>query len=538
MNEIVLYDYQTQAVEALRDNIKNGIRTQVLCAPTGSGKTVMATYLIQAAKAKGSRAMFLCDRIALINQTSATLDQYGIEHGVIQANHWRHFPDELIQVASQNTLERRGWPDGVDLMIVDECHTMRAQTTEQIQKSGARVIGLTATPFTPGMADVYQAIVSVTTTNKLIDQGKLAPFTIFAPATIDMDGATVNKFGEWSDAEVESRAIRVVGDVVENYLKFGHPRKFIAFGSTVRHCEEMREALMNAGVRCELYTNQTSDGERDSILAEYRKPDSAIRGLVSVAALSKGFDVPDVSCLIIARPLRKSKAEHIQIVGRGLRADPADPDKKCVIIDHAENCVRFGGFMADFFENSVDELPKEEKRSRKKLPLYDYYATYFEGDQVRHNGKEWEAAAMIGPGKIPETDPSWKQINIPEIEWRTCPECKNVHKPSKDCPNCGFEYPRKTMFHEEGELANIEMVAAAKVEQMRWYAGILHRAYKLKLQKPEGWAAHKFRDKFGIWPSPAIKQTPASTPDTDVAGWLDHKYIAYLKAKEKARYAR
>lgn len=532
MSEINLYDYQSRAVEALRENIKNGIRTQVLCAPTGSGKTVMATYLIKAARLKGSRAMFLCDRVALINQTSNTLDQYGIPHGVIQASHWRNRPDELIQVVSQNTLERRGWPTGVDLMIVDECHTMRAQTTEQIKNSSARVIGLTATPFTPGMADVYEEIVSVTTTNKLIDEGKLCPFTIFAPATINTEGVKVNKFGEWAEGEIQDRAIRVVGDVVENYWKYGHPRKFIAFGHTIRHCEEIRNALMGSGVRCELYVSETPDAERQLILDEYRKPDSAILGLVSVAALSKGFDVPDVSCLIIARPLRKSKSEHIQIIGRGLRADPANPDKKCVIIDHAENCVRFGGFMADFFENSVDGLPQEEKKSRKKLPFYDYYETYLEGDGVRHNGNEWVATCTIGPARIPGSDNAWFQTNIEEEQWKRCPKCHHVHKPRKSCPECGFEYPRKSIIHEEGQLTNIEMIAAAKTDQMRWYAGILYSAHRFRMQKPDGWAAHKFRDKFGIWPSPAVKQTPPRAPDSDVAGWLQHKYIAYKKATE------
>lgn len=533
MTDINLYDYQAQAVEALRDNIKKGVRTQVLCAPTGSGKTVMATYLIQAAKAKGSRAMFLCDRVALINQTSAMLDQYGIEHGVIQANHWRNRPDELIQVVSQNTLERRGWPVGVDLMIVDECHTMRQQTTGQIKKTKAHVIGLTATPFTPGMADVYEEIVSVTTTNKLIDDGKLAAFTIYAPATIDMEGAKVVA-GEWTDAEVESRAMRVVGDVVENYLKFGYPRKFIAFGSTIAHCKQMREALMNSGVRCELYVSGTPDSERQAILDEYRKPDSTIRGLVSVAALAKGFDVPDVSCLIIARPLKSSKAEHIQIIGRGLRADPADLEKKCVIIDHAENCVRFGGFMADFFENSVDELPEERKKTRKKLPIYDYYTTYFQDQEVRHNGKDWVATALIGPGRIPGTDPHWEQINIPEEQWKKCPECTHVHKPRPSCPECGFEYPVRETVHEEGELTNIEVVAAHKAEQMRWYSGLIYEARKHRFPKAEGWAAHKFKDKFGIFPSPSVKQTPPRVPDSDVAGWIQMKYIAYRKAQARA----
>lgn len=532
MKDINLYDYQSQAVQALRDNIAKGIRKQVLCAPTGSGKTVMAAYLLKAAHAKGSRAYFLCDRVALINQTSALLDHYGIPHGVVQASHWRNRPDELIQVASQQTLERRGWPVGVDLMVVDECHTMRQQTTDQIKKTSAVVLGLTATPFTPGMGQVYEDIVSVTTTNKLIDDGRLAPFTIFAPATIDMDGAKVVG-GEWTDAVAAERAMRIVGDVVENYLKFGQGRKFIAFGATVAHCEQMQRELMNAGVRCELYTAYTSDTEREAILNEYRKPNSQIRGLISVAALAKGFDVPDVSCLIIARPLKSSKAEHIQIIGRGLRADPSDPDKKCVIIDHAENCVRFGAFMADFFENSVSAFSQDKKGKTKKLPVYDYYSTYSEGDQVRHLGDEYTATCDIPRGGVPGIYAGWECTARKQEQWRKCPECTHVHNPRPTCPECGFEYPKRETVHEEGELTNLEFVAAQKSEQLRWMSGIKYNQRKYNLT--DGWSAHKFREKFGIFPSQAVKDTPARHPDPDVASWLLAQWIRWNKGKRGGR---
>src|SRR3990167_10448752 len=107
MKTINLYEFQAQSVEMLRANIRTGIPNQILSAATGSGKTVIAVYLLEECYNKGKRAIFVCDRIALINQTSAMLDEYGIPHGVIQAAHWRWRPGELIQVASAATLERR-----------------------------------------------------------------------------------------------------------------------------------------------------------------------------------------------------------------------------------------------------------------------------------------------------------------------------------------------------------------------------------------------------------------------------------------------
>jgi DNA repair protein RadD len=489
MTEIQLYDYQTQAVEALREHIKAGKKNIILCAPTGSGKTVVGAYLIQAAHAKGSRAIFLCDRIALIDQTSHTLDRYGIEHGVIQGNHWRWAPYRKIQVASPQTLERREWPEELDLIIVDECHTMRRNTSAKVKARDCVTIGLTATPFTEGLGLVYDAVVSVTTTNRLIEERRLSPFRIYAPTEIDMTGAKTVA-GEWTKHEAGKRAIEVVGDLVENYLKYGEGKKFIAFGATIAHCEAMREQYMGAGIRAELYTSRTTDSERTAILEEFRKRDSQIRGLISVAALAKGFDVPSVSCIQIARPLKKSLAEHIQIIGRGLRHDPDDPEKVCTIIDHTGNCVRFWEDMASFFEESVHELPEDKKR---------------EATKKKKEGGE-------SPG-------------------RRCPTCSHVHAPRPDCPECGFVYPVQQIVHQDGELSSFESSNAGHDEKQRWYSGLL--GYARQRGYSDGWAYYQYKAKFVVGPSSRLLREPGPVYP-DIQGWIFHRQIAYRKAKAKA----
>jgi len=83
MNSINLRDYQDASINCLRSNIKAGVKNQILLAPTGAGKTVLGAYLLNEAYGKGRRAIFVCDRISLVNQTSATLDHYGIPHGIM-----------------------------------------------------------------------------------------------------------------------------------------------------------------------------------------------------------------------------------------------------------------------------------------------------------------------------------------------------------------------------------------------------------------------------------------------------------------------
>jgi DNA repair protein RadD len=413
--DILLRDYQDFAVDKLRANIREGIKNQILCMGTGSGKTVVAAYLAAECDKKMKRLVFVVDRIALIDQTSETLDRYGIPHGIIQAQHWRFRPWERIQVASVQTLARRKWPDA-DLIVVDECHGIHKTIADRIGKRDTVAIGLSATPFTRGLGKHYDAVVSVVSTNKLIADNHLVPFRVFAASEPDMSGAKVTA-GEWTDTEAAERSMPIVGDCVAEYLKHGEGRKFIAFGATVAHCEEIQRQFMAAGVVCDLYTYRTGDDARKDMVTEFKKPDSSIRGLISVAALSKGFDVADVGCIIMARPLRSSLAEHIQILGRGLRSSPETGKLDCLILDHSGNCVRFWNQMHDFFEHGIAELDDGARKKKEPAP--------------------------------PKEKASVK-----------CSQCHCVHSAAPFCPACGYEYPPKSsnIQHVQGTLK--ELVAS------------------------------------------------------------------------------
>lgn len=485
---IELRDYQAEAVEALRANIRAGKKNQVLAAPTGSGKTVVASYLIDECQRKGKRALFVCDRIPLINQTSETFDAYDIDHGVIQGDHWRNRPWKNVQVASAQTLKNRGWP-AADLIVVDECHSMYKTITDRISKRDTIVIGLTATPFTKGMAKYYDSVVTVRTTNQLVADGFLAPFRVFAASEPDMTGATTNKFGEWTDEEAEKRSLPIVGDCVAEYLKHGDGKKFLAFGVTIKHCEEIQKQFMNAGVQCALYTSHTPDEERNQLVRELKTRDGWLRGLVSVSALSKGFDVAEIEVIIIARPLRKGFAEHIQILGRGLRPHP---DKQvCTVLDHAGNVMRFWGRMQEFFEEGCSELDDGKRKDKKSKPK-----------------KERE------PVK--------------------CSKCAHIHKPMPTCPQCGFEHPRRSseIAHVAGELREFVGTVAEGRERHALYAQLLHIAREREYK--EGWAKQSYREKTGVWPSPDVLDVTPMPPSGAVLRWVKSRMIAYAKRKTAA----
>ena len=204
-----LRDYQKDSVEALRENIRNGIRRQVLCSPTGSGKTEIAMYIVEEAARKGSRVYFVCDRQTLVEQTSERFTENDIEHGVLMGQRSRRLWSNIL-VCSSQTLESRGfswkrtkweWEDEQetarppDLLIIDECHEIRKKIVGYIVEKDVLTIGLSATPFTKGLKKYYDAVVNVTTTQELVTQEFLSPLRIVASHHSRKNGPERQPFG-------------------------------------------------------------------------------------------------------------------------------------------------------------------------------------------------------------------------------------------------------------------------------------------------------------------------------------------------------
>jgi len=393
--------FQLSAHEQLRNGFKAGHKRQLIMAPTGAGKTYLGLRICNEAIQKGKRAVFLCDRTTLINQTSEVADSYGLEeHGVIQANHWRRMPDKLLQVASAQTIAKREYWPALDVLVVDEAHTQYKVWTEYAVECGAAVIGLSATPFSPGLGKIFTNLINATTMHDLTESGVLVPMRIFSCTKPDMTGAAT-KGGEWTDKAAEEREMGIIGDVVNEWLNFAENRKTIVFGATIKHCEELCRSFISQGVMAAVFTSNTTAKEREDLLEEYRKPDSYLKVLISVEALAKGFDVPDVGCVCDARPLRKSLSTAIQMWGRGLRSSPDTGKKDCYLLDFSGNIIRFAEDFTDIFFNGLSELDSGEKLDKKIRKDEDY-------------------------------------------ELKGCPKCG--YKPfTKRCMGCGYERPGRAM---------------------------------------------------------------------------------------------
>jgi superfamily II DNA or RNA helicase len=349
MKELVLRPHQAHVEGQLREQLRSGVSRVVLVAPTAFGKTETAMFLIKLALQKGSRVWFLVDRVTLVKQTSDRFRAYGIDHGTIQgtnATNDRYAPEKPVQIISIQTFERRDLGDPADLIFYDECHSQYRETLDRLATyTRAKIIGMTATPFSDGMAQFWGGLVNGATVNRLLADHFLTPLKIRACVSPDMKGARKKPSGEYADEDAGQRGITIIGDVVQTWIQqtqrfFGRPVKTIVFSPSVRHGEELCRQFAEAGFNFQQISYlDRNDAERDAKIEEFRKPDSAIDGLVSCAVLTKGFDVPDVMCGISCRPYVKSFSWHIQEMGRVMRTAPGK--EFGLWLDHSGNCISF-----------------------------------------------------------------------------------------------------------------------------------------------------------------------------------------------------
>jgi DNA repair protein RadD len=487
------WPHQTRAIEQLREGYRAGHRQQILVMPTGSGKTITAMMLIFESLKKGKRATFVCDRTALINQTSAVADGLGLTcHAIVQANHPRRDNSMPLQIASIQTIQARGyWPES-DLVVIDEAHTVYTAAAELLERRTVPVLGLTATPCTAGLGKLYQHVVNAATMDELTQAKTLVPLRILTCVTPDMAGAKTSG-GEWTAKSASERELTIVGDVVAEWVKHGEVRKTIAFGADIAYCEELVRRFNEIGVNAACYTSETPDDERAELVREFSKPDSAIRILASVSALAKGFDVKDVGCIIDARPLRKSLSEVIQMWGRGLRSSPETGKHDCILLDHSGNALRFHDDFVDVYFNGFGELSSAEKMDSKP----------------RAEAEDFEVAG--------------------------CPQCKR--KPfRKRCLACGFEKPAESLIDSTpGQMQEILIgkKKAAASEADMWAQLCTYARVNLNSEKKAGWCWHKYQEIVGKKPPRSFQFDTA--PDVPVSpaliGKLKSMRIAYHRAR-------
>lgn len=346
-----LRPYQAAKVSEARALMGQGKKSICLVSPTGSGKTIIAAHIIHSALAKKRRVLFLAHRRELIDQCAEKLRALGIwDYNVVLSGHpHSRNPNAPMQIASIQTLIRREYPPA-DLIIVDESHHVCGGQYQTLLKNypDAYVLGLTATPERldgKGLDDIFQDLLEVATVPQLIEQGFLVKPTCLSPSRemaekikeslsgIKIRGGDYDE-GELGDA-MDNKVL--IGDIIEHWKEWAFGQKTIVFAASILHSQHIVEQFTNAGITAAHIDGKMGTMERERILSAWRTP--ALDVVSNCQILTEGFDYPELSCCIEARPT-KSLALHLQMVGRIMRV--ANGKNGAIILDHAGNIAEHG----------------------------------------------------------------------------------------------------------------------------------------------------------------------------------------------------
>jgi superfamily II DNA or RNA helicase len=439
----------------------------------------------------------------IIRQTSQKLFSHGVNHGIIQAG-FSPRPLENVQVASIQTLwtramrlERMDLPPA-DLLVIDEAHHCPAETYRKIIDAypDAVLLGLTATPCRGdgrGLGGIFDTIIECPQVAELIDHGHLVRTCVYAPVDPDLKGVKTQA-GDYVETQLAERMDRpqLVGDIVTHWHKYGERRKTVVFAVNVAHSIHIRDEFIASGVRAEHIDGSTPKPERDAALE--RLASGQIELVTNCMVLTEGWDMPEVSCCVLARPTRKMGL-YRQMVGRILR--PASGKRDAIVLDHSGAVFRHG-FVEDHVEWTLDP----EKRSTSAIH-----------------------AARCEPHS------SSRLLD--------CTNCGAIRTAGEPCGHCGFlpQRPAKPVEIEDGHLGLVDAqrrawnASPSAAERIEWHGMITSIAHE-RGRKP-GWIAHTYKAKFGNWPPYGTAAKPIA-PTPECRSWVRSRDIAYAKSRSAA----
>lgn len=347
-----LRPYQHEAIAAVIEARRAGVRRMVLALPTGAGKTVIFAELIRRAR---HPVLVLAHRDELLMQARAKIEAalrldrddrrvVAIERGDSVAPR-----DAAVMVASLRSLHegrigRALAGRGLRLVIYDECHhAVAADNRRVLEQIGVfaddwpgTLIGVTATTRRAdgrGLSEVFERIVFHRSLRQLIDDGYLRPLRGLRVDT-GIDLGDLEQRGDDFDPEALQAAVDVGQRnllVARAIQELTRDRRTIAFCVGIAHAQNLCAALRELGVRAGMVCGEMPREARVDTLARFAQ--GKLQVLTNVGVLIEGFDDPGVSAIAMVRPTR-SEAVYLQCVGRGMRLDPSAAD--CLVLDFVD----------------------------------------------------------------------------------------------------------------------------------------------------------------------------------------------------------
>lgn len=339
----------------------------VLQAATGAGKSLMIADLCH----KVDRpTLILQPSKEILEQNYQKLLSYGVKDVAIysasagQKNIGRYTYATIGSIYKKPELFQH-----FEVVIIDECHLVDPKNYTGMYKTflGAinpqNIIGLTATPYRivqkyvrDGGKTYYTAslqminrippfffrkIVYQIETGQLIEEGYLSPIKYYADS-VDVSDLKVNSTGQdFTDASIQKfwneKRLRRIAQAIQH--ADSHNDRSLTFCSSILQARRAQELCKALGIKTLMVTGKTPKDERETAVRAFRE--GKIPHMLNVGVFTTGFDVPALDTIILARPTM-SLALYYQMVGRGVRINPENPDKVLQVYDLAGVVERLG----------------------------------------------------------------------------------------------------------------------------------------------------------------------------------------------------
>ena len=355
-----LRPYQQDLRRRVQDALAaNPYARLMLQLPTGGGKTVIAGALLADWLQDGRKAVWLTHRKELAEQTRRMLTDAGVS--AITNVNWTPGEDApamaggivilMAQTVGRRTARREVWNryDGNDLLVIDEAHHAAADGwTRAMRQWLGPIVGMTATPWRLSEKEGFDYLFGdllcgpQTADLQALEKPALCEAQVFIPPPEQrIAGGVVGSIGDYTEAGIEQanrdRPDIMTAGALAFWQKHAEGRPTISYAVSVDHAHNLAAVFNDANIPAAVILGDTNREERDQAIAGFRN--GQIKVLVNVIVATEGFDLPDASCVIIARPTM-SLALYLQMVGRGLRPKPDGGD--CLILDLAANAVTHG----------------------------------------------------------------------------------------------------------------------------------------------------------------------------------------------------
>ena len=324
-----LRSYQQETIDKVYQSMRSGHRRIVVQQPPRTGKTVIMAEIARKTTAKGNRVMFIIHRKEVLEQAIETFKLQGVDMN-------------LTTMGMVQTLTRRiNQLDKPQLILVDEAHHALAKSYLNILDAfpNAYVLYFTATPIRTGHEQLDQIADDIVTGKSikwLTDHHFLAPFHYYGLGDIDRSKLRKQNGDYSSQSMDEAISHQIYGHIVQQYQRLANGKQAVVYCHSIESAKKVTEQFTQAGITAAEIDGDTDTKARDRLVQKFRNQELTI--LANVNLFTEGVDLPNVDCVIMARPT-SSLALYLQFSMRCLNPRKG---KTAVIIDHVDNFLNFG----------------------------------------------------------------------------------------------------------------------------------------------------------------------------------------------------